>query len=287
MQVAWCVWCCDGGGGAAWRSSFIKSLGEVAPVVFQPVHQWGKMGRDSQRRTVAHSSSLYFTPLPCFSSDSSPSDCYYPPSSSPPSRHLPLYPPPLLHLTHTPSVLPLARFLFYISPGRQPLTLRCPSHAKNYYWHFNSVFFFPLAALCWCLIAGGHLHVNGPDKKSEAECARCRVLNTDSVPLNLWLVRWQRGSVRRVAALRDALLKYTKYKSIFMMNIRLELTSVEDQQYLKQIIQLKFRSVTIINEIIETQLIGNYLDKKIIFSFKQLWPLKCQNSLLFFSHFLQ
>lgn len=32
------------GEGAVWRSSFIKSLREVAPVVFQPVHQWGEDG---------------------------------------------------------------------------------------------------------------------------------------------------------------------------------------------------------------------------------------------------
>lgn len=35
---------CAGWGWGCGRSSFIKSLREVAPVVFQPVHQWGRTG---------------------------------------------------------------------------------------------------------------------------------------------------------------------------------------------------------------------------------------------------
>lgn len=55
--------------------------------------------------------------------------------------------------TQTRSILPphsqyfLHSLPFYISPGRQPLTLWCPLHAKNYYWHFNLKVFFSHCSL--------------------------------------------------------------------------------------------------------------------------------------------
>lgn len=108
--------------GAGWRSSFIKSLQEVAPVVFQPVHQRRRRRRrrmhsDPQRRTVARSSFLHFNPPPTTTLIADPPflphgrpcpaspltahllTAITPSSSSPPSHRLSLYLPPLLHLS--------------------------------------------------------------------------------------------------------------------------------------------------------------------------------------------
>lgn len=157
-----------GGGGkrAGWRSSFIKSLWEVAPVVFQPVHQWRRrMGRDSQRRTGARPSFLHLSPLPSLPPPPSLHLCpaspltahlltaITPPSSSPPSHCLPLYLPPLLHLpslslTVLPphSVLPsLSSFLHFSREAAldSQMSLACQKLLLT----FQFSIFFPLSLL--------------------------------------------------------------------------------------------------------------------------------------------
>ena len=197
---------CEGGvgvAGAGWRSSFIKSLREVAPVVFLPVHQrrrrrrrrrrrWrGRRGRDSPEEhrasailppwvylSLSSPSPPSWTSLPSVSSDSSPPDCYYSPFFLPSIT--------LSSTLSAPSITSSISCQFSISHARRPPSTFSVRPSLSSFLHFSGEaapdsqmspacqkllltfqfsVFFSLTALRWCLIAGGHLHVQWARQK--------------------------------------------------------------------------------------------------------------------------
>lgn len=85
---------CEGGGFGC-RSSFIKSLREVAPVVFQPVHQWRMVGRGGGGFPEEDQHSIVLSP-----------SCLLLPSRPPSHPHAPLLTAHLLTAITPPSSSP-------------------------------------------------------------------------------------------------------------------------------------------------------------------------------------